>query len=82
MDNYLDTVYDFKSHPVTAYPNELARYLIARYTISPKARLLNVGCGRGVFLNAFGAEGIYAYRVDSPVENDFVPVDRYSGGET
>ncbi len=80
MDNYLETVYDFKSHPVTAYPNELARYLISRYKIPQGVKLLDVGCGRGDFLNAFGAERIYAYGVDSPLENDLVPADMYSGG--
>ncbi len=80
MDNYLETVYDLKSHPVTAYPNELARYLISRYSIPNKATLLDVGCGRGDFLNAFQLEGLRASGVDSPRENVFVPVDLYSGG--
>lgn len=80
MENYLETVYDMKSHPVTAYPNELARYLIARYNISQEAKLLDVGCGRGDFLNAFRDEGLRAYGVDSPSKNGFIPVDCYAGG--
>ena len=80
MDSYLDTVYDFKSHPVTAYPNELARYLISRYKIPQEAKLLDVGCGRGDFLNAFRVEGLRANGVDSPKKNSFVPADTYVGG--
>ena len=64
MENYLETVYDFKSHPVTPYPTELARYLIARYDIPKGALMVDVGCGRGDFLKAFRMEGISAIGVD------------------
>ena len=64
MENYVQTIYDTESHPPSAYPNELARYLISRYGISKNARLLDVGCGRGDFLYAFRQEGISAFGID------------------
>ncbi len=63
-DNYLATIYDEDSRPVTTYPDELARYLKRRFIIPDGARLADVGCGRGDFLKAFIRAGFNAVGID------------------
>jgi len=58
MTGYLKTVYDEKKRPKTTYPAELASYLIKRYSIRRGSRFLDVGCGRGDFLDAFEKQGL------------------------
>jgi SAM-dependent methyltransferase len=62
--DYVDVIYNETDRPLTDYPNRLARYLFDRYGIAKGAKLLEIGCGRGEFLQGFidcGAEG---YGVD------------------
>lgn len=53
MENYVNVAYDKKEKPVTAYPDQLARYLYKRFHMKKGMRLLDNGCGRGDFLDAF-----------------------------
>lgn len=53
MSKYLETVYDVKVRPITAYPDQLIDYLIQRFSIAEGSKVLDNGCGRGDFLKAF-----------------------------
>jgi SAM-dependent methyltransferase len=64
VPGYIDTIYNEKIRPVTTYPNELIVHLCERFHIKQGAKILDVGCGRGDFLNAFKAYGLKAYGVD------------------
>ena len=63
--NYNNTIYDEKTHPVTPYPDQLARYLMDRFALSYGGELVDLGCGRGDFLYAFQRAGMHAVGVDA-----------------
>ena len=52
-NNYLETIYDEKKKPFTDYPKKLTIYLINRFNFQKKQKILELGCGRGEFLNEF-----------------------------
>lgn len=60
--NFLAETY--RNHGVTTYPLRLTRYLAKRYGIIFGSRLLDVGCGRGEFLDGFSSLGADAVGVD------------------
>lgn len=60
--NFLAETYG--NHGVTTYPLRLTRYLAKRYGIISGSRLLDVGCGRGEFLDGFSTLGADAVGVD------------------
>lgn len=62
--DYVDVVYNESDRPLTSYPSLLARYLFDRYKIKPGERLLDIGCGRGEFLQGFIDCGVDGYGVD------------------
>jgi SAM-dependent methyltransferase len=62
--NYIDVIYDEKSKPLTDYPHKLTAYLVNKYAISKDSKILDVGCGRGDFLNGFINLGCIGYGVD------------------
>ena len=64
MPSYLNVVYDEKVKPLTEYPRQLCSHLVSRFEIVPGAKLLDVGCGRGDFLNGFESCGLDAYGAD------------------
>ena len=64
MKNYVETIYDTKSRPVTHYPVQLAEYLIQRFKIEKNSKILDNGCGRGDFLKAFEKCGLESYGTD------------------
>ncbi len=51
MIDYVGLTY--KDYPYTEYPAKLTRYLVDRYNIPPGARVLDVGCGRGEYVDGF-----------------------------
>jgi len=55
--SYLSTIYGSK--PFTDYPSKLTRYLTDRYSL--KGTLLDLGCGRGEFLEGFKKCGLEAW---------------------
>jgi SAM-dependent methyltransferase len=64
--DYLKLRFDDGSHPKTEYPKELVEYLCGRFLI-PRgggASVLEIGCGRGDFINAFCNRGLSCYAVD------------------
>lgn len=62
--NYIDVIYDEKAKPLTNYPQKLTAYLIKTLNIKTNSKLLDVGCGRGDFLNGFIKSGCDGYGVD------------------
>tara|TARA_B100000780_G_scaffold277416_1_gene248081 strand:+ start:1234 stop:1941 length:708 start_codon:yes stop_codon:yes gene_type:complete len=63
-DDYINVIYDEKNKPLTEYPYKLTNYLFNKYEITKGAKLLDVGCGRGEFLNGFIDMGVSGYGVD------------------
>ena len=69
MDNkYLEVVYDLESKPQSNYPKKLAKYLVNKYKISEGQKFLELGCGRGDFINEFHDLNLETYTIDS---NDY-----------
>ena len=73
MRNYIELTYGNK--PWTDYPKKLAEYLAGRYDFygmeikgilkqRPYLRILDVGCGRGEYLNAFIRMGYHGCGID------------------
>lgn len=63
-NTYISTVYNSKDRPITSYPLKLCNYLINKYAISEKSKILEVGVGRGDFLIAFNNLGHDTYGTD------------------
>jgi SAM-dependent methyltransferase len=68
VNNYLEVVYNLRDKPYTDYPNKLANYLMQRYQMKTGDKFLELGCGRGDFLNAFAELGLETYAIDN---NDY-----------
>ena len=64
MADYLNVVYDLKSHPKTSYPEKLAKYLFKSFEMRTGQLFLEPGCGRGEFLNEFNKLGLKCYGID------------------
>lgn len=72
--DYVNVIYNEKDKPLTSYPDELSRYLFRKYGIKKNHKLLDVGCGRGEFLNGFIKCGVEGYGVDqSDVAKRYCP---------
>tara|TARA_Y100000590_G_scaffold454480_1_gene601376 strand:+ start:346 stop:1065 length:720 start_codon:yes stop_codon:yes gene_type:complete len=52
-DKYVDVIYNEIEKPFTDYPSKMIKYLIDRFKIPSKSKVLELGCGRGEFLNEF-----------------------------
>lgn len=63
-NNYLETIYSQKSRPITNYPGKLIHYLVERFKLKQNQKILEIGCGRGEFLNEFYISGLDSYGVD------------------
>lgn len=61
-NEYLDVTYGHKAF--TQYPFLLTAHLWERNKLAPGARLLDLGCGRGEFLQGFMALGAEGYGFD------------------
>lgn len=68
---YLKTVYAESARPKTGYPRKLARHLIGLFSLHSGMHLLDVGCGRGDFSQAFVAEGLVVDGVDREQADGF-----------
>tara|TARA_B100001758_G_C18305522_1_gene554831 strand:- start:77 stop:784 length:708 start_codon:yes stop_codon:yes gene_type:complete len=62
--DYIKVIYDESSKPLTNYPAKLASYLFKRYRMESSINLLDLGCGRGEFLNGFIEMGVNGHGVD------------------
>ena len=65
--DYVNLIYGNENPrtPKTAYPKKLINHLIKIYGLGANLKILDVGCGRGDFLNAFIEAGLEGYGVDS-----------------
>jgi SAM-dependent methyltransferase len=71
--NYLDVRYTPARRPITPYPLQLCTYLTKTYLQGRGYQtLLDLGCGRGDFLNAFAKNGFKAQGVDHSVMTERV----------
>lgn len=62
--DFVAVTYDAEKCPYTEYPDRLARYLVTRYGLQHNQKILDLGCGRGEFLQGFIRCGIEGYGVD------------------
>jgi SAM-dependent methyltransferase len=62
---YLKVRYSQAARPFTSYPEQLCQHLKECYLGDPQGRsLVDLGCGRGEFLDAFSALGFNAQGID------------------
>jgi ubiquinone/menaquinone biosynthesis C-methylase UbiE len=74
--DYVSVIYDVNLRPLTTYPKELTRYLVNRFNMKQEAVLLDVGCGRGEFLQGFLEMGLCAHGLDqSSYARDISKID-------
>ena len=70
---YLEVTYSEDRAPKSGYPDLLAEHVMQNVFRQP-GRLLDIGCGRGDFLNAFSKVGFDVAGIDiSPSAPDFSP---------
>ena len=73
VQDYTSITYDEEKRPKTRYPDQLIEYLIKRYQIPSEVSVLELGCGRGDFLEAFKKKGMSCFGCDlSPSSGDFL----------
>jgi len=64
MADYLNIIYDEKSHPKTSYPEKMVKYLFNSFKMREGQIFLEPGCGRGEFLNEFNKLGLKCHGID------------------
>jgi SAM-dependent methyltransferase len=62
--DYIKVIYNEKDRPFTDYPKKLAKHLFDRFNMKIGQKFLDIGCGRGEFLNGFISCGIEGYGLD------------------
>lgn len=68
--SYLKANYDYSVRPKTSYPAKLISYLISRFEIPEKSKLLDLGCGSGDFSVEFSKNNISVSCAD--IESNFI----------
>ena len=63
MKDYLSIFYNNKKKPITIYPSKFAQYNIERFNLRNKT-FLEIGCGRGDFINEFSKKEVVCYATD------------------
>tara|TARA_B100001123_G_scaffold161739_1_gene186593 strand:- start:998 stop:1660 length:663 start_codon:yes stop_codon:yes gene_type:complete len=66
MKDYLSVFYHNKKKPITNYPSKFAQYNIDRFNLKNKT-FLEIGCGRGDFINEFSKKEVICYATDKLV---------------
>ena len=54
----------YRNENLTTYPEKLSKYLFNRFGLVKGQRLLDLGCGRGEYLNGFKLCGLETFGVD------------------
>jgi SAM-dependent methyltransferase len=62
--DYIKTIYDLKKKPLTTYPSIFIKHLISKYKIQNNSLILDLGCGRGEFLNELINNGMEGHGID------------------
>lgn len=62
--NYINIVYSANKKPFTSYPKKLIKYLINKYNLKIESKILEMGCGRGEFINEFTKSGMHGFGID------------------
>ena len=62
--DYIKVVYSEEKKPFTVYPSKLISELAKRYNLKSNTSILELGCGRGEFLNEFTKIGMKTYGID------------------
>lgn len=63
--DYMEIYYSEKEKPKTSYPFQLSKYIIKRFYLKASLKILDLGCGRGDFLEVFKSLGFHVAGVDS-----------------
>ena len=63
-NNYLDVIYSEEERPLTKYPDQLTSYLFESFKLEKKQKIIDIGCGRGEFINGFVKCGMEGYAID------------------
>jgi SAM-dependent methyltransferase len=61
---YIDVIYSIEKKPFTTYPKKLIKELVRKFDLSLGSSILELGCGRGEFLNEFVELGMKGFGVD------------------
>jgi len=61
---YIDVVYSIEKKPFTTYPKKLIKELVRKFDLSLGSSILELGCGRGEFLNEFVTLGMKGFGVE------------------
>lgn len=62
--NYIDVVYASNKKPFTNYPEKLIKLLVKKYSLKKESKILEIGCGRGEFLDEFTKLGMDGFGID------------------
>ena len=62
--SYIDVVYESNKKPFTSYPEKLIKHLVKKYNLKKQSKILEMGCGRGEFLNEFTELGMDGFGID------------------
>ena len=62
--SYIDVVYRASKKPFTNYPKKLIKLLVKKYNLKIESKILEMGCGRGEFLNEFTKLGMSSFGID------------------
>ena len=65
--DYVELIYGTENARTakTDYPTKLISYLFDKYQFKKDEKILDLGCGRGEFLNAFCSKGLIGYGIDA-----------------
>lgn len=64
MTDYVNVIYNEKDRPFTPYPSKLINYIIKKYKLDNRSKILEIGCGRGEWINQFIVNGFDGYGCD------------------
>ena len=62
--SYIDVVYGSNKKPFTTYPEKLIKLLVKKIHLKNESKILEMGCGRGEFLNEFTKLGMSGFGID------------------
>ena len=62
--DYIKAVYNETDKPFTSYPKKLIKHLFNKLKMNQNESILEIGCGRGEFLNEFIEKGLDGYGLD------------------